>query len=62
MEQNVADVVNYFGGRKEMARQLGVTLPAIYYWLQRGWMPANQCIKVEQLSGGKFKATELFKS
>ena len=39
------------GGRSLLAQRLGVTVQALCQWVQRGWVPAQRAIEIEQLYG-----------
>lgn len=52
-------LVDYCGSRSALAAQLGVTIDVVKMWVQRGRISATMATKVERLSGGQFKRSEL---
>ena len=55
----LARLIDYVGNRRALASQLGVSLPVISMWVQRGRISATYATKVERMSGGKFKRKEM---
>lgn len=52
-------VVEFFGGRNRLAGHLDVSSVAVHWWLKENKLPPLRAIQIEELSGGKFKASEL---
>lgn len=52
------EVIQHFGGRAALAEKLDVHPAAVTNWKTRG-IPLAQAVKIEQLSGGRFKAKDL---
>ena len=52
-------IIDWFGGRAQMAKALGVSRVAITQWAQAGTMPPKRAIQVEALTGGELKALDI---
>jgi len=57
----VIEIADEFGGRTNLADQLGVTPQAISPWINDNAFPPARALQIEQLTGGKFKAVNLTK-
>jgi DNA-binding transcriptional regulator YdaS (Cro superfamily) len=57
-EKIIQKLIEHFGSKAEMARQLGIERQNVTYWLNEG-VPAIQAVKIEMITNGKFKAVEL---
>jgi DNA-binding transcriptional regulator YdaS (Cro superfamily) len=53
-------VVEHFGSQVALARRLQVQQPAVSMWRKRG-IPHIQQLRIQELTGGKFRAKPLFK-
>ena len=58
-DEKLGALRDYFGSYTKMAAALGVTPQAINDWKVKRKIPPMSAIKIEQVSGGKFKAIEL---
>jgi hypothetical protein len=52
-------VVAHFGSKSRLARAVGTTRQAINGWRARGVVPPSKAIRIEMITGGKFKALDL---
>ena len=52
-------LIEHFGSRKELYEALGVTRQALSQFEKLGGLPATRAIEIEQLTNGKFKASDL---
>ena len=60
MATDISKLIQYFGGTQvSMAKQLGVTRALISQWKNGEQIPALRALQIEQLSKGKFKASDL---
>ncbi len=50
-------LIDRFGGIPLLAKKLGISRHAIYQWKEV--VPAEQAIKIEQITGGEITAKEL---
>lgn len=57
-EKTIQKLVEHFGSKSELARQLGIERQNIAYWIKEG-VPAIQAVKIEMMTNGKFKAIDL---
>lgn len=53
------EVIEFFGGRNRLAGYLNVSSVAVHWWVKEGKLPPLRAIQIEELSGGKFKASAL---
>ena len=51
--------ISRFGSQAKLARAIGVTPMAVTNWKKRGGVPAEQCGKIEVVTGGKVKRRDL---
>ena len=51
---NVDEAISYFGDRKKMAENLGVSLYVTYRWDKK--LPMLRQFQIERMSDGKLKA------
>jgi DNA-binding transcriptional regulator YdaS (Cro superfamily) len=58
-EQMKLLLAEYDFNRSELARLLEVSPQAVKVWYDKGTIPANQAIKIEKITNGKFKAVDL---
>jgi hypothetical protein len=56
----VHEIVRSFGGGSRCALKLNVVHSSICAWLKKSDIPELRCYQIEVLSGGKFKAKDLF--
>lgn len=54
---NVKQVASYFGGIPNLAKKLNISRHAIYQWKKD--IPAEQAIKIEQLTKGEITVKDL---
>lgn len=60
MQELYKEIVEGFGTQGKAAKALEVSQPTVYKWVSgSGFMSAGTAIKVERLTDGKYKATEL---
>jgi DNA-binding transcriptional regulator YdaS (Cro superfamily) len=56
----IEKLVHHFGGQKQTAAALGVSQPAVSYWVTGvHLMKAEKAFRAEELTGGKITAREL---
>jgi DNA-binding transcriptional regulator YdaS (Cro superfamily) len=51
-------IISHFGTQAALARALGVSRVAVTLWKTEG-IPSHQAIKIERITGGKFKAVDI---
>lgn len=57
------DIITHFGSQTRLAQKLGVTLQYVNGWCNgREHVPLIQALKIEKLTDGKFKASEIVDS
>ena len=54
------ELIEYFGNKASLARELGVSRTAVSQWCRQSKIPAAKCIEIEILTSGTFTATELW--
>jgi len=59
MSKKMERIINYFGGRPQLAKALGVTQQAVFRWVHTGVIPPAKAIMIERITGGRFKAVDL---
>lgn len=52
-------IIKHFGGKLALANALGVSPPAVSLWCQLGRIPPRRAIQIEEITAGKFKATDI---
>lgn len=52
-------IVELSGGRRELAKKMGLTLRTVNEWAYRKKVPTNHLLKLVKLGQGKFSAEEL---
>ncbi len=52
-------LIEYVGGQKNLADFLDVSKQTVWNWVLRGRISATAALKVEELTNGKFKASEM---
>lgn len=52
-------LIEYVGGQKNLADFLDVSKQTVWNWVLRGRISATAALKVEGLTNGKFKASEM---
>ncbi len=52
-------VMEHFENQADLAKQLGVSRPAVTIWKGLDSFPPMQCIAIERLTNGKIKASDL---
>lgn len=58
-KKSLDELISYLGGPVRLAEFLSVTRQVVYYWQKRGRISASAAIKVEWLTGGRFKKSDL---
>jgi DNA-binding transcriptional regulator YdaS (Cro superfamily) len=53
------NVFKWFGGKKRTADAVGVTPAAVSQWIEWGYIPPANALKIELLTQGQFKAVDL---
>jgi DNA-binding transcriptional regulator YdaS (Cro superfamily) len=43
----IKKAIELAGGANALATKLGVTHQAVYTWVQRGWVPAQRALQIE---------------
>ncbi|MBE0469621.1 MAG: helix-turn-helix domain-containing protein [Methyloprofundus sp.] len=51
-------VLHFFGSKSKVARTLGVSRPAVSYWIKWG-LPPGRAIQIEILSQGELSAADI---
>jgi DNA-binding transcriptional regulator YdaS (Cro superfamily) len=61
MNKHLLDtIIKHYGSQRKLARALCVTEGAVSQWVNSGWFPAAQAIRIERSLGfKKVRATEL---
>tara|TARA_R100000541_G_scaffold34564_1_gene42970 strand:+ start:6772 stop:6951 length:180 start_codon:yes stop_codon:yes gene_type:complete len=54
-------LIEHFGSQYRLAKELRVTRAYVSHWFRDGKVPPLQAIKIEEITGGKFKAIDLIK-
>lgn len=44
-------IIKAAGGQSELARRLDIRQQSVYYWIQRGRVPAERVLEVERVTG-----------
>jgi len=57
----VQKVIDWFGGRAQMARSLGVSRVAITQWAKAGGLPPRRAIQIEALTHGELRAVDIIR-
>lgn len=50
-------VITYFGSKSQLAKELGISRPAVARWKE--YIPRGRAYQIEVLTKGKFKAKDL---
>ena len=45
----IKKAIELAGGANALATKLGVTHQAVYTWVQRGWVPAQRALQIEDI-------------
>lgn len=60
MNQNISQIISHFGTQGKTAQALGCSQTTVFKWLHDKMnITPLYAIKVEKLTGGKFKAVDL---
>tara|TARA_R110002049_G_scaffold86363_1_gene219731 strand:- start:52 stop:228 length:177 start_codon:yes stop_codon:yes gene_type:complete len=54
------ELIKYFGSRKALCEELGITRQAFWQFQNKGYFPAARAIEIEIKTKGKFKAVNLY--
>lgn len=54
-------VIDWFGGRAQMAKALGVSRVAITQWAKGAGIPPRRAIQIEVISRGELKAADIIR-
>lgn len=61
MSEQLREVVNHFGNQNRLAEALGIGRSAVSLMLNKNGCSAENAMKIEKLTYGKFKAKDLVK-